>query len=588
MQNEVIETPRISASGSKLKHFYLSSTLIDFIIATTVAGFLLCAFMWLLRWSPVYWSTSGNVGQSLVLLISIGASMVALTLKAYVSLLKVPSSRVCWAAYGASLTSAALVTSFVALDNFPTSADEYVYLFQAYTFEAGRLWNDPKPLGQALSLIYAWSVGDRWVGQYPPFWPAVLLVFDTLTPSARLANAITVTIIGFAIAYVVRRRAGSSAAWLTAGLFALCPFTIFNGASLLSHPMAAALGLTALIASQLSVERQSLLWSAAAGIAIGLVGITRLIAAPVFTIVVLLYIAQGKRKITRFIVFGLGGVPFVAILGLYQNAITGNPFRPAYWLSGRNDDHLYFDFSSIVKGIKLAIRYIIELQLWTSPFLLVLWLAAICALWKSRKLSPMDFAFPLGVCFFVFYPLNSGIRFGPRYYFDFWPCAVITIGSALRVVSVQYRPLFRRGLALSMCFGLVSTMVLIVEWRKISLDRDEVFHLADSMKLKNAVLCMDNPSGRFLPLKNWDFPRNGISDNASVLYVRCARTIPKFVTASLWKHRLAPVSIDKARAAYPSRSVWTYTRESGSKKGRISLLSLPLVRDNKSRSTIAR
>ncbi|MDD1453147.1 hypothetical protein NHF48_023050 [Sphingomonas sp. H160509] len=93
MQNEVIDTPRISASSSKLKRFYLSSTVIDFIIATTVAGFLLCAFMWLLRWSPVYWSTSGNVGQSLVLLIGIGASMVALTLKAYVSLLKVPSNQ---------------------------------------------------------------------------------------------------------------------------------------------------------------------------------------------------------------------------------------------------------------------------------------------------------------------------------------------------------------------------------------------------------------------------------------------------------------------------------------------------------------
>jgi len=552
-----------------------------FVLATLLAAVGLYSFFWLVRWSPIYWLSESSMTRALAILVSIGVAMAALTYKARVRTFRPPVGRSYWIAYGALLACAAIITSLVALDNFPTSADEYAYLFQARTFEAGRLWNDPKPLGQALSVTYAWAIGNRWVGQYPPFWPAVLAVFDVITPSVRLANALTIAATGFAVAYVVQRRAGRSAAWLAAGLFALCPFTIFNGASLMSHPMAAALGLAALVASLLSVERRSLWWSAVAGVAIGLLGMTRFVSAPVFLIVVLLDIARAERRIARLIAFGLGGLPSAAVLAVYQKAITGSPLHPAYWISGRTDDHLYFDYHSIVSSVSHTIRYIVELHLWTSPFLLMLWIASIIYLFRLRTLRPIDLAFPLGIVLFCFYPLNAGIRFGPRYYFDFWPCAVITIGSALRTLPWRYRPIFRRGILLSMCFGLASTLIICVEWHRVSWDREEVYRLATTAKLQNAVLCMDKDSGTMLPLTDRDFPRNGFRDDAPVLYVRCARTISPMVNALPWKRRMAPISIDTAKAAYPSRSVWTYTRKDGSTHGELVLLSLPLTAGNK-------
>lgn len=50
-----------------------------------------------------------------------------------------------------------------ALRAFPNSGDEYVYLFQADTLLAERLWNDLDPLHQYFSFFQIFEKDGKWV-----------------------------------------------------------------------------------------------------------------------------------------------------------------------------------------------------------------------------------------------------------------------------------------------------------------------------------------------------------------------------------------------------------------------------------------
>jgi hypothetical protein len=454
------------------------------------------------------------------------------------------------------------VIGFFSFASYAWSGDEYAYLFQADTFKALRLWNSPPPLGMGETTTYVWIKDGKWVAQYPPGWPLILALFGGSFPTGRLAGGFCVAVAAYAVYELVKARANREAAWLALLFFALTPFTVFNGGSLFSHSAAAALSALTMLLSHKARDSQQLWLLVALGACIGMLGFTRNVAAVAVVIAVAIDQCRASKLFTRAICIGVGGAPFLAALLAYQYAITGHPTMPVYWYAGRTVDHLYFDWPSIKEGLRHTALSQTELILFTSPVIFLLWFSAIWKLVKTKSFAASDIILPLGILIFVFYPLHPGHRAGPRYYFDFWPLAVVTICAALPRFSAMGRNMYAGALAASIVYAGTITVFLTFELRTIIQSRFDIYEIAKSSGLKNAVVCEsqnDESGSVFAKLDSFAVARNGVDIGApekaaqkDVIYVNCRAT-----------------PLETIQAAYPARTIWAYQRGAGKQPGKL-------------------
>src|SRR5579871_4279217 len=163
-----------------------------------------------------------------------------------------------------------------ALDGFPNSGDEYAYVFQAQQFAHGHLWAAPPPLDYALVAYRTWIIGDKWVSQYPPGWPAVLAPALALRLPGWLVTA-ALGALSTAVLFAIGRRLGNPLSWVVfaAGAYVLSLFYLLNAASFYSHMMTALL-IVLLCWLLASYQRQPRpLTLLVCGSLLGLIGITR-------------------------------------------------------------------------------------------------------------------------------------------------------------------------------------------------------------------------------------------------------------------------------------------------------------------------
>jgi hypothetical protein len=430
------------------------------------------------------------------------------------------------------------------------SADEVTYQFQADTYRAGRLFNPAPPLGHAMGVVYCWVSNGRWVGQYPPGWPSVLAAFEVLGAPSHLANAAIILATVYTIWCLMRMRADRDDAWLAVLLFALSPFALFQGQSLFSHPLAGLLATTAMLFAARTRRDGRVGDALCTGLLIGALGITRTVAATAALAAVLIEILPYRRRLTNLFFVGLGGLPFAVMMLAFQYAVTGHPLEPVYYLGGRKLDHLYFDLPSIKIALIHSFQAIFELALFTSPFVPILWGISLFAQARDRALSGVDFLFPIGVMIFCFYPLHPGIRYGPRYWYDFWPMAIVTLCTGLQHVRGPGRGAVRAWAAASVIYGVVCTGLLALAFRPVALDYTAVYRAAARQRLSNAIVLAENLPERGMRLVPSDFARNGIRVDGPVLFVR--ETIK---------------DADIVRHAYPGRSLWVYKPSDGGGNG---------------------
>lgn len=496
-------------------------------------------FLFVMQWDGIFWGNQRSLVQGAIVILCVaGASSIPLLLGK--AAWPAPTAK-SWIGLICLSLAAAIFTATWVLDRFPNSGDEYAYLFQAHTYLAGRLYNDVPPLGQAMGANYLWVGNGKWVGQYPPGWPLVLALFGTLHLE-WLANPVVVAATGVLVAWFCHKRGASDAAWLVGCLFLLSPYSLFNAGSLFSHPLAALLATATALLLEEARRRDSIRVALIAGLCIGFLGLTRNVTVAAVLLAFLPFELRSLRGWWRLAAAGVGALPSAAALLWYQYRITGDPMKPAYWLAGRTVDHLYFDLPSIEKGIVNNNRAFGELELWVSPLLLLLWLVAFVMLLRARKITPADLIFPAGILVFCFYPLHAGMRYGPRYFFDFWPLAMVTIGSVSVVLPSAFKHGFRQALIASICLSIVSWPMLAFIWHKVTLDRQELYNRVEEAHLDHAVVCVDASSGKLLPLPASDAVRNDIRSQAPVLYVRCNLAGP-----------------DAIHRAFPTRSVWLFT-----------------------------
>ena len=510
----------------------------------------------IMGWGGAFW---GNLRP---LSISLGVILPSAAMIAIYALMPgkahLPQPRAARLILAISIIALCLFVALVTFRGFQNSPDEYAYLFEARTFLLGKLWNAPPPLGQAFANDYSWVAQGKWVGQYPPGWPAFLALFEAVH-AFRMANAVLVALTAIGVGLLVRTRASRDVAWSAALLFGLSPYTLFQGGSTFSHPMAAALIVAVMLAVHQAMKadarRSVARWLLVGGL-VGILGVTRSITALIAAVAVFAIVAPKPGRLTRLWWVGVGGVPFVLLLLWYQGQITGDPLKPVYWISGRNVDHLYFDYASIKSGLRLTLAGLVELSLWISPVFLAMWGVAMLVLLRARRLSPMDFIFPAGMFIFVFYPLHPGMRYGPRYYFDVWPMAVVTIGMAIAVLQQKRAAIFSRAIVASIVYGLATFVALNFEYRRPMQDRMDVYHVAEAAGLRDAIICLDTPSGWMFPLAEKEFARNGFDANGPVLYIRCSL-----------------VTQPEIQRAFPDRDIWAYAIAKGDLHGRLRLVA---------------
>lgn len=449
-----------------------------------------------------------------------------------------------------------LVTAAVVLDRFVNSADEYAYLFQSLTYAAGRLWNPAPPLGQALAADYTWVSGDKWVGQYPPGWPAMLTAAQTLGLPPWSVGALLGAASVALVFHLQRREGAGPAAFPATLLYALAPFTVFNAASLHSHMPAALLALVAvLVALRIDKSPRPALWALLLGAVLGALGLVRYLTAALVALPIGLSLLRLglRRAVPLGLLVGLGALPFAALLLGYHAAITGDPLRPVYYFGGRTVDHLYFDAAGIALALRISVGRVVELMLWTMPLVPLLAVAVPAIKARAGTFRAYDAVFPLSVLLFCFYPFDGANRYGPRYWFEAWPLLVVGIGTA--VGGLAEGRVRRLGLhALWLGAAVAAAALPFVAWRYhgIVVERQEVARLVAAQGLSQAVVLVKADPGTQFRMEGDDLARNGLAAEGPVLYARADRT-----TAAALK------------AAFPERRVWVYWREPDAAHGRL-------------------
>jgi hypothetical protein len=451
-----------------------------------------------------------------------------------------------------------LSAAFFILDRFPNSGDEFSYLFEARTLAGFRLWEAPPVLGTDLIPFRTWILGSKWISQYPPGWPMVLSAALLLGLPAWIINALLGGGSVAAISVLCRRVGDQSATIVAVGLFTLTPFYVMNAASYFPHVFSSLL--IVLLCLCLLPDGEILRGHklVAAGAIVGLLAMTRYFdVLPLLPSLFFWLVMQRPTAWPRTIgLLTAGFIPFLILLMIYQDLITGSPFRTTYSVINTPDLNLdlLFDPSRIMIGAIVSALRLAELGSWTSPILLIGYCGCVLLKLRDRKLAYYDLIFPSFVLAYVAFADMGGNRYGPRYYFDAFPLLLVTIVSAFPSVTARLDRLKNREMlplaAIACLLYLFGTWPLVLAGFRIQVfSREEPFRLATQAVTGNAIVIQDTSSA--LGLDPSDLVRNPPSMDAAVLYARPG------------------TDIGAMRKAFPERSIWRYSRPDKTQPGQL-------------------
>ena len=452
-----------------------------------------------------------------------------------------------------------LSAAYFVLDRFPNSGDEYSYLFEARTLAGFRLWEAPPVLGSDLIPYRTWIFDSKWVSQYPPGWPMVLAFGLVLGLPAWVMNALLGGASVAALVALCRRVGDRSATVVAVALFTLTPFFVMNAASYFPHVFSSLLILLfclCLLPDGEIVRSHKLV---AAGGIVGMLAMTRYFDVLPLLPAFLWWLAM-QRPTAWPRVIGLltaGFIPFLILLMIYQDQITGSPFRSTYFVIDTPEVSEAFagllDPARIKDGIEITVARVAELALWASPILLIAYCGCVLLKLRDRKLAYYDLVFPSFLFAYAIADLG-GNRYGPRYCFAAFPLVMVTIVSALPSITARLeRPIDRAFVPLA---SIVCLLYLLGTWplvltgfRLEVFSRQEPFRLATQAVSGDAIVILDTKSA--MGLHYWDLVRNPPSMDAAVLYAR------------------SETDIGALRKAFPERSIWRYSRRDTAQPGEL-------------------
>ena len=413
-------------------------------------------------------------------------------------------------AFALLATTTFIIVAKYILDAFPNSGDEIAWVMQAQTYAQGRLWAATPPLIEAFRQYRFFDVGDKWVSQYAPGWaivlaPAAALGLPLWIINPLIGAATLLAFFGLACRYVSRE-----SAWIGVLLLGVSSFFILNSGSYFSHNLTALYGVVFAIFGLRYIARGEIWCAVAAGVCIGLMGLTRTQNAVIFAspFVIALAMTRGRRK--GLIWFGLGGAPFLVGLLAYNSAITGHPLLPVANLHGREPLGV-----PSTRSIRLTARRFGDLFVWTAPLLVVGYFIALVSTLSRRRIDFTDWIMPATVALFLFYSSDGGDQYGPRYYFEGWPFAILTI---LKVIDPILFSAERSARAAWVSSALITSLLFEIAYlparfereHRVVVERQDVYAQAQRAGLNNAIVIIATRVGAIRKMGPRDLVRNGL------------------------------------------------------------------------------
>lgn len=415
-----------------------------------------------------------------------------------------------------------VLVATLALEQFPNSADEYAYLFQAEQLAEGKLWSDVHPVPDFFEFHHLAQKDGKWVGRFPPGWPMLLSLAFMLHVPAFLINVILATLSILVFHRLMRRLYDERIAlWATLAM-TFSSFFIFNAATYFSHIASLFEGLMFVYLCYRYLQTRKNSYVLGAGVFLGLLVMTRQLTALIFLLpfVVYFFYQLRWRALTPLILMALTSLPFAALFLWYNYAITGNAFVPVTMWTNADEALGFVKGHTPVKGLKFTFKRFAMFFYWASPSFLLLYFVFLGLRLKSIRriiLHPEDYIFLLLVVGYFFYYHSGGNQYGPRFYLEGFPFLIAFI--ALKSLRTNHRAA-KVFLFFGLLFNVVKIPFIAHREHKVVEERKDVFAQVDRMNLSNAVVFISSGTGIMRPMPVEDLNRNDRYYRNTVIYAR--------------------------------------------------------------------
>lgn len=484
-------------------------------------------------------------------------------------------------------TAALLMVKHVML-GIPRLEDEITYLFQARILARGRLWAIP-PTDSLFHTPFMVTINDHWIGKYSLGWPLLLAAGEALD-AGRLVNPVLGGLLA-ALTYLLGRDLYDRQIGLLGGLLAITsPLYLIQSSTLMSHAASAfwfALLLWAWLRFDSAQQRGEAGrgWGVAAGVALGMLVVTRLFTAAIVVIPLGVLLAvrafRARRAFGPFVrayaPMGVAALLVILLLHpLYLWVVTGSPFTNLYTLVWEFD-RVGFGPAFGPGGHTLHKAYVAlrnDLPLWASDLFgwpHLSWVPLIPGLiFGIREARPHQKAWPwlLGTPFVLLVVLHMaywvGARiYGPRYYYEAHVGLALLAALGLRgIVRMLVRPTSLadppepaddRRLAQPGTWPVYVLLAALVA-------ANAAFYLPTRLAEWHAVYDVDvDAAGTLDALRESDEVLVFVRGTKWVMYAGLWHlNTPFFDGPTIIVHDVSPTANEAVRAVLPDRDVWYY------------------------------
>lgn len=416
------------------------------------------------------------------------------------------------------LAALALLNQHVLL-GFPNSGDEYVYLLQARTLSAGRLWW-PSLLPDVFAMNYVSSEGGHTFGTFPPGWPLALALAMASGVPPWLVNpavgAVTLLLVWTLGAQLYGRRAGV----LAALLLAVSPFFAFNAASYFSHPFCAALLLAAACLSARD-DRTSWWVPVLIGSLLGWAVLTRYFTGVIGAVPILAWLLRpGVARPRTLALVALCGLPWVAGLMAYNHALSGDVWRLT---TTTLTVSRWFADGFVWRGADIMASHLVRHLVWTPPVLIIAYL-------EFLRGAPVEsrrglFAWlPIGMAALLFFYMErGGNQYGARFHYEVYPFLLVFVaGHLFRADEYVQLPMRERAvfglLVVSVALMPVAFVTHAILEREVIRERMHPFVRASTLGLTGALVLVSGRVGTRRSMAAADLSRNDPALEGPVLF----------------------------------------------------------------------
>jgi hypothetical protein len=348
-----------------------------------------------------------------------------------------------------SLVFYALAAVFL-FSRIPHTLDEMDYLFHARTFEHARLWAPvPAPIDffRFTNII---AKDGRWFSQYPPAWPALLLVGLKLGApwlvNPVLGACLTLVIYLFGLEFF-----GKETARLGSVLAVFSPYQIIMNSGMMSHTSCALFSILFLLLLRQGLERGSMTRAFFALLCLGLAVAVRpfsafLVALPGALLMAARFFQAPLKTVKLLPAAALGLAIPIALLLYYNRLTTGSALLFGYqYLNGRAADlgfgmrQFPFPHTFLEGLVVLHSRMVLISEKLLETTVPSLALAALAFIYGKRdfKLYWMALVFlslPVGHIFYF----GNDMCYPPRYLFESVPALLILCAAGIKAAGEKW------------------------------------------------------------------------------------------------------------------------------------------------------